>query len=94
MTLILANWGWGCSEKVPARRAPIALERLVRLYAGEKSEGETPLAFFRRLEPARVKTLLADLETRTAETATADDYVDLAETTAFRPETSEGECAT
>ena len=82
------------SAKVPARRAPIALERLVRLYAGEKSEGETPLAFFRRLEPARVKTLLADLETLTAASATADDYVDLAETTAFRPETSEGECAT
>jgi sulfite reductase beta subunit-like hemoprotein len=82
------------SAKVPARRAPIALERLVRLYAGEKSDGETPLAFFRRLEPSRVKTLLADLELLTAETAAADDYVDLAETTAFRPETSEGECAT
>ena len=82
------------AAKVPARRAPQALERLVRLYAAEKAEGETPLAFFRRLESARVKTLLADLETLTAATATADDYIDLAETTAFRPETTEGECAT
>ena len=82
------------SAKVPARRAPLALERLVRLYDTERTAGETPLAFFRRLEPARVKTLLADLESLTAESATTDDYVDLAETTAFRPETMEGECAT
>ena len=81
------------SAKVPARRAPHALERLIRLYAAEKSEGETALAFFRRLEPPRVKALLADLETLTGETATADDYIDLAETTEFRPETTEGECA-
>ena len=31
------------AAKVPARRAPIALERLVRLYAAEKADGETPL---------------------------------------------------
>ena len=82
------------AAKVPARRAPQALERLVRLYAAEKDGDETPLAFFRRLDVTRVKTLLADLETLTAATATADDYIDLAETTVFRPETSDGECAT
>jgi sulfite reductase (NADPH) hemoprotein beta-component len=82
------------AAKVPARRAPVALERLVRLYASEKHEGETPLAFFRRLEVARVKTLLADLETMTAATAAENDYIDLAETTAFRLETTDGECAT
>jgi sulfite reductase (ferredoxin) len=82
------------AAKVPARRAPQALERLVRLYNAEKQGEETPLGFFRRLDVTRVKTLLADLETLTAATATADDYIDLAETTAFRPETSDGECAT
>jgi sulfite reductase (ferredoxin) len=82
------------AAKVPARRAPQALERLVRLYAAEKEEGETPLAFFRRLDVTRVKMLLADLETLTAATASNDDYIDLAETTVFRPETSDGECAT
>ncbi len=82
------------SAKVPARRAPLALERLVRLYHSERGDGETPLAFFRRLEPARVKTLLADLESLTSASASSGDYVDLAETTAFRPETLEGECAT
>ena len=82
------------AAKVPARRAPQALDRLVRLYAAEKHDGETPLAFFRRLDVARVKALLADLETLTAASATESDYIDLAETTAFRPETTDGECAT
>jgi sulfite reductase (ferredoxin) len=82
------------AAKVPARRVPQALDRLVRLYAAEKSDGETPLAFFRRLEVARVKTLVADLELMTPESAAEDDYIDLAETTAFRPETTDGECAT
>ena len=82
------------SAKVPARRVPLALERLVRLYGAEKHGDETPLSFFRRLEPARVKALLADLELLTSDTATPDDYIDLAETAAFRPETMDGECAT
>jgi len=80
--------------KVPARRAPEALERLVRLYAVEKTNGESALAFFRRLAVARVKALLVDLETITSATAAADDYIDLAETAPFRPETTDGECAT
>lgn len=82
------------AAKVPARRATAALDRLVRLYAAEKHDGESAVAFFRRLDVARVKTLLADLETITPATATAEDYIDLAETTVFRPETTEGECAT
>lgn len=82
------------AAKVPARRAAAALERLIRLYAAEKQPNESPLAFFRRLEVPRVKELLTDLETLTSATATDTDYIDLAETTAFRPETTEGECAT
>jgi hypothetical protein len=82
------------AAKVPARRAPEALERLVILYAAEKAADETPLAFFRRVEIARVKALLGDLESLTTATATPSDFIDLAETTAFRPETTDGECAT
>ena len=81
------------AAKVPARRAPEALERLVRLYATTRQPGESPLAFFRKLEVPKVKALLADLEALTLETATSTDFIDLAETTAFRPETTEGECA-
>ena len=68
------------AAKVPARRAPEALERLVRLYAATRQEGESPVAFFRKLEVPKVKALLADLEALTAATASDTDYIDLAET--------------
>ncbi len=58
-----------------------------------RQEGESPVAFFRKLEVPKVKALLADLELLTAASATETDFIDLAETTAFRPETTEGECA-
>ena len=79
--------------KIPARRAPIALERLARLYAAEHRPEETPAAFFNRTELARLKAIVADLEPLTADTATDDDFIDLAESTQFTPETMEGECA-
>ena len=81
------------AAKVPARRAPEALERLVRLYATTRQEGESPVAFFRRIEVTTVKALLADLELLTAATASETDFIDLGETTEFRPSTTEGECA-
>jgi sulfite reductase beta subunit-like hemoprotein len=79
--------------KIPARRAPVALERLAQLYAAERQDQETAAAFFTRVDVVRVKGLLADLEGLTAETATDEDFIDLAESTAFAPETTEGECA-
>jgi sulfite reductase (NADPH) hemoprotein beta-component len=79
--------------KVPARRCATALERLIKLYAAEKSPQEAPRAFFRRVEPTRIKLLLADLEAMTSEAATSDDFIDLAESKAFAPEMSEGECS-
>jgi sulfite reductase (NADPH) hemoprotein beta-component len=79
--------------KIPARRAPVALDRLARLYAAEHKDDESAAAFFNRVDVVQVKKLLADLEPLTSETATKDDFIDLAETTEFRPETTEGECA-
>ena len=79
--------------KIPARRGPQALDRLAEFYAAEKTGGETAAAFFNRVDLARVKKLLADLEPLTAETAVASDYIDLAEDHAFAPETTDGECA-
>jgi sulfite reductase (NADPH) hemoprotein beta-component len=81
------------AAKVPARRAPVALERLARLFAAERQPAESAAAFFSRVEIGKVKALLADLERLTAETATADDFIDLAETGPFRPEMQEGECS-
>jgi sulfite reductase beta subunit-like hemoprotein len=79
--------------KIPARRCATALERLLKLCAEERHPGESSRAFFRRVDPTRFKLLLADLEKMTAENSTPDDYIDLAETTQFVPETMEGECA-
>ena len=82
------------SAKVPARRMPQVVERLIGLYRDEKQADEAPEAFFRRVEAARIKTLLADLETMTEADATPQDYIDLAEDREFVPEIMEGECAT
>jgi sulfite reductase (NADPH) hemoprotein beta-component len=79
--------------KIPARRAPIALERLAWLYARERALDDTPASFFARADRGRLSSLLADLEVLTADTATADDFVDFAETGPFRPDMQEGECA-
>jgi sulfite reductase (NADPH) hemoprotein beta-component len=79
--------------KVPAHRCSTALDRLLRVYAAERRDDEPAERFFARIEVARIKTLLADLETLTAETATPEDFVDLGETTAFAPEMTAGECS-
>jgi sulfite reductase beta subunit-like hemoprotein len=78
---------------VPARKTPIALERLIQLYRDERAGEETPLAFFRRVEVPRVKALLGDLEKLTPEAATDTDFIDLAEDHAFNPEVMDGECS-
>ncbi len=70
------------------------MERLLDLYRAERAQDETPASFFGRVPVPRVKQVLADLEALTAEGATPEDYVDLAETAAFAPEVMEGECAT
>jgi sulfite reductase (NADPH) hemoprotein beta-component len=71
----------------------MALDRLARLYAAEHRPEETAAAFFNRTEMARLKALLADIEPLSAETAKDEDFIDLAETSQFTPETMEGECA-
>lgn len=81
------------AAKVPARRAPAALERLARLFSREAADGETASAFFARVDRQRVSALLADLEEISTRTAAPDDFVDFAETAPFRPELQEGECA-
>jgi sulfite reductase beta subunit-like hemoprotein len=78
---------------VPARKAFIALERLVQLYRADAAPAEAPLAFFRRIEVPRAKALLADLEKLTPEAATDTDFIDLAEDHVFNPEVMDGECS-
>ena len=73
----------------PARIA----DRLLRLYAAERSEGESATAFFRRVELGSVKALLADLEKVLPGEARPEDFVDLGEEANFTLQTKEGECA-
>jgi len=76
--------------KVPARRAVVALERLIDFYI---AAGATSHAFWASVPLDRLKELLADLSELHDTDATADDFIDLGETRAFEVQTSEGECA-
>jgi sulfite reductase (NADPH) hemoprotein beta-component len=81
------------AAKIPARRIPEALERLIQFYDTEKSAGESAPSFFQRIDIPRVTAVLNDLQQLTAEQATPADFIDLAETGEFTPEVMEGECA-
>jgi sulfite reductase (NADPH) hemoprotein beta-component len=65
--------------KIPVRRIPAALERLIGLYAAEKQPGERADAFFHRVELDTVKHVIGDLDELAAADATPDDYFDLDE---------------
>ncbi len=62
--------------KVPARRAPEAVERLALHAAAEKRGDETTLAYLQRADAAALKALLADLEAFDPGSAGEEDFVD------------------
>ena len=80
--------------KVPARRAPDALIRLLVLYERERNAGEPPHLFFRRCDEAAVKTAVADLIDIDETSARPEDYIDLGADQPFVVAIGEGECAT
>ena len=79
--------------KVPARRIPIVVERLVAKFEQSRSEGERIADYLARAPIAELSAAIADLVELDEAQAREEDFIDLGETTAFRPETSEGECA-
>jgi sulfite reductase (NADPH) hemoprotein beta-component len=81
------------TAKIPARRVPDAVDRMIRLYEEERTAGETAHAFFNRVEPARARAAVADLELMTAENVLPTDFVDPGEDHAFKPEVFDGECS-
>jgi sulfite reductase (NADPH) hemoprotein beta-component len=81
------------AAKVPARRIPETLDRLFALYASDRTEGESARAFFARVDVARVKAALADLEALAPEAAQPEDFVDLGDAGEFKVETLAGECS-
>ncbi len=78
---------------IPARRLVNALERLTGLYVEQHAPGEAPSAFFRRLDLAQARAVLAPIERLTPEGAAPEDFIDLGEDAAFRPEVMDGECS-
>lgn len=76
------------AAKIPARRVPDAVERLLALYESERRGDETPLAFLRRVEIATVKAALEDLEGIAEE-----DFVDLGDEEEMTLLALDGECS-
>jgi sulfite reductase (ferredoxin) len=79
--------------KIPARRVPDAVLRLVTLYEKERNPEEKANEFFARVEADKVKVLLADITAMEDGSMTEDDFSDLGQETPFRAEVGEGECA-
>ena len=79
--------------RIPARRMPEAVDRLVGLYAAGRQEGETLAGFFRRADVAQVKGALADLDRIAPGDTVPLDFVDLGEEHDFTPEVLDGECS-
>jgi sulfite reductase (NADPH) hemoprotein beta-component len=81
------------ASKVPARRIPEVVDRLLAMYVRRRRDGETAQEFFARVHVEDVTIELRDLQAMTEATADALDFVDLAETGEFAPEIMEGECS-
>src|SRR5688500_2561712 len=79
------------TAKVPARRIPAALERLLKLYEANKKAGEKAEDFFARVEPEKARAVLVDLEAMTPETAKPEDFIDLGESQEYKVEIMDGE---
>ena len=78
--------------RVPARRAPEAVRRLVELYLAGREDGERAHEFFARALD-RAKAALAPLQELRLEDARPEDFVEPGATEPFRPESQDGECA-
>jgi sulfite reductase (NADPH) hemoprotein beta-component len=81
------------AAKVPARRVPEALARLIALYRAERRDGEKADEFFARIDPSRAGAAIGELAVLAPGDVRAEDVVDLGDTVPFSPESSEGECA-
>ncbi|MBX7100834.1 MAG: nitrite/sulfite reductase [Myxococcaceae bacterium] len=79
--------------KVPARRVPEAIDRLIAHFEKHKQAQETPRDYFKRLSADEAKGVLGELLDLTEANAQPDDFIDLGSTTAFEVVAMDGECA-
>lgn len=78
---------------IPAKRAPIAVARLLDYAQAHKAEGETLGAYLRRVDKEILKPVVADLLNIEEEQALEGDFWDIGADAPFSVETREGECA-
>ncbi len=76
--------------KVIARRVPDAVAVLLKLYDAEHVEGETPAAFYQRVDPKRVVAALGDLAANSPESSESHD---IGQESGFHVAIGAGECA-
>ncbi len=81
------------AAKIPARRVPEAIDRLLDLYERARLPGETATAFFGRVGVDDVKASLRTLAEIDATTARPEDFADIGEDHPFKATTMDGECA-
>jgi sulfite reductase beta subunit-like hemoprotein len=78
--------------KVPARRIPEAVERLVALYLAQRVGAESAGDFYARAHD-QARAVLASFEELRIGDARAEDFVEPGQDEEFRPSVQDGECA-
>jgi sulfite reductase beta subunit-like hemoprotein len=87
-------FGTRLKSRLPAKRVPEAVERWIRMYEGEREEGEEFLAFAERTGTERFEAEVKDL-TLPAEFSldTMQQFIDWNRSSPYKVERGEGECA-
>jgi len=87
-------FGTRLKSRLPAKRAPEAVQRWIELYEAERAEGEEFNAFAERAGAARFEELVKDL-TLPAEFSleTMQQFIDWNRSGPYKVERGEGECA-
>jgi sulfite reductase (ferredoxin) len=87
-------YGVRLKSRLPAKRVPEAVERWIRLYESERSDGEEFNAFVERVGAARFEEAVSELA-MPAEFSleTMDQFIDWNRADPYKVERGEGECA-
>ena len=87
-------FGTRLKSRLPAKRVPEAVERWIRLYEGERDEGEEFNAFAERIGAERFEAEVKEL-TLPAEFSleTMQQFIDWNRSSPYKVERGEGECA-
>ena len=87
-------YGHRLKSRLPAKRVPEAVERWLRLYEAERSDGEEFNPFVDRLGTERFEAEVKDLTMPVEFTLeTLDQFVDWSRSDPYKVERGEGECA-